>query len=131
MIDPRIEPASPFTEAELAKIEQTLGRSLPKEYRDFASVYGGAFVGGLIDGDVELPILSFFSADTVLSKLETHIDLKSDGVIPFADCELGNLYVIDREDAVHYINYYGGNTSARRVANRFSDLLSRIAISDE
>jgi hypothetical protein len=85
----------------------------------------------LIDGDTELPILTFFSADAVVSKLETHTDLKSDGVLPFADCELGNLYVIDQEGAVYYINYYGGSTSARRVANRFTDLLPRVVVSDE
>jgi hypothetical protein len=131
MIDPRIEPAAPFTAMELTKIEQILGRPLPEDYRDFASAYGGAFVGGLIDGDTELPILTFFSADAVVSKLETHTDLKSDGVLPFADCELGNLYVIDQEGAVYYINYYGGSTSARRVANRFTDLLPRVVVSDE
>jgi hypothetical protein len=131
MIDPRIEPAAPFTETELTRIEQTLGRSLPKDYRDFASTYGGAFVGGLIDGSTELPILTFFSADAVLATLETHTDLKADGVLPIADCELGNLYVIDQEDSVHYINYYGGVTSARNVANRFVDLLPRIVASDE
>ena len=28
---------------------------------------------------------------------------------------LGNLYVLDQECAVHYINFYGGRTSARRI----------------
>lgn len=131
MIEPRMVPVAPFTEAELTKIERILGRSLPKDYRDFASAYGGAFVGGLIDGDAELPILTFFNADAVLSNLETHADLKSDGMLPFADCELGNLYVIDPEGVVHFISYYGGSTSALRVADRFSDLLRRVVVSDE
>ena len=131
MLDPRIEAATPFTEAELARIEQILGRTLPKDYRDFARAYGGAFVGGLIDGDAELPILTFFSADAVLSKLETHTDLQGDGVLPVADCELGNLYVIDRGNAVHYINYYGGQTTSRKVADSFGELLTRIVVSDE
>ncbi|MCX6852114.1 MAG: SMI1/KNR4 family protein [Verrucomicrobia bacterium] len=130
MLDPRIEPATPFTETELATIGQDLGRTLPKEYRDFACVYGGAFVGGLIDGDPELPILTFFGANSVLSKLETHVDLKGDGVLPVADCELGNLYVVDRRNAVHYINYYGGQTTSRKVADAFGDLLKRIVVFD-
>lgn len=131
MIDPLIEPATPFTEAEFFKIEHMLGRTLPTDYRDFASVYGGAFVGGLIDGDAELPILTFFTANAVLAKLETHSDLKSDGVLPMADCELGNLYVIDGDNAIHYINYYGGRTTSRKIADKFSDLLPRIVVTDE
>lgn len=131
MIDPRIEPSTPFTKMEIIKIEQILGRILPTEYREFASTYGGAFVGGLIDGDANFPILTFFSADALISTLNTHTDLKKDRVLPFADCELGNLYVIDQEDAVYYINYYGGSTSAHRIASRFGDLLPRVVVSDE
>lgn len=131
MIDPRIEPAIPFSETELATIEQILGRSLPKDYRDFACEYGGAFVGGLVDRDSELPLLTFFDADGVLSKLETHTDLRSDGVLPVADCQLGNLFVMDRKNVIHYINYYGGATTSRKVADTFNDLLARIVVVDE
>jgi hypothetical protein len=69
MLDSRIEPVTPFTEADLATIERVLGRTLPKDYRDFACAYGGAFVGGLIDGDPKLPILTSFRAGSVLSNL--------------------------------------------------------------
>jgi hypothetical protein len=130
MIDPRIEATTPFTETELNKIEQVLRRPLPKDYRDFAIAYGGAFVGGLIDDNPELPILTFLSADATLEKLEMHSDLRSDGILPVADCELGNLYVLDRENAVHYINYYGGSTSAINVTDRFSEFLARIVVCD-
>lgn len=131
MIDSRIKAATPFTETELTKIEQVLGRELPGDYREFVRTYGGAFVGGLVDGDLELPILAFFGADKVLLSLRLYTDLKDDGVLPIADCELGNLYVIDRENVVHYINYYGGRTTARKVTSQFSDLLDRIVVSDE
>ncbi|TLD71654.1 SMI1/KNR4 family protein [Phragmitibacter flavus] len=131
MLDPRIEPATPFTQTDITSIEQFLGRTLPEDYRVFACEYGGAFVGGLVDGNVELPILAFFGADVVISKLEIHADLRGDCVLPIADCELGNLYVIDRENSLHFINYYGGRTTSRKVADTFSDLLARIVISDE
>ncbi|MCH8514682.1 MAG: SMI1/KNR4 family protein [Kiritimatiellae bacterium] len=131
MLDPLIEPANPFTEAEITKIEKAIGRSIPNDYRNFATEYGGAFVGGLIDGDEELPILTFFSADAVLAKLLTLTDLKDDGVLPVADCELGNLYVINRDNSVHYINYYGGQTSSKKVSDKFSDLLHRIVVTDD
>lgn len=131
MIDPRIKAAIPFSETELAEIEQVLGRELPSDYREFARTYGGAFVGGYVDGNPELPILTFFKAAVVLAKLRFHTDFKNDGVLPVADCELGNLYVIDRENVVHYINYYGGQTTARKVTSSFSDLIKRLVVIDE
>jgi hypothetical protein len=131
MLDPRIEPATPFTNMDIANIEQVIGRKLPEDYRNFACTYGGAYVGGYVDGNLELPILTFFDPDAMLSNLEIYTDLRDDGVLPVARCELGNLYVIDRRNVVHYINYYGGQTSARKVADTFGDLLTRIIVSDE
>ncbi|WP_395748229.1 SMI1/KNR4 family protein [Prosthecobacter sp.] len=130
MLDPRIEPATPFTETDLATVERVLGQTLPTDYRDFACLYGGAYVGGLIDGDPKLPISAFLDAGSVLSTLEICTDLKEDGVLPVADCVLGNLYVIDRGGAVHYINYYGGKTTSRMVADTFGEMLHRIVVSD-
>jgi hypothetical protein len=104
---------------------------LPSAYRSFAKKYGGAFVGGLVDGSEDLPILTFFGArgdSGILSKLATHPDLKNEGALPIADCELGNLYVLDREGAVHYISYYCGVTNARRVSDFFEDFLERIVV---
>lgn len=134
MPDSRFEPAEPFSLAAIRAIERELGRELPKDYCEFVKEYGGAFVGGLIDGATDLPILTFFGADEhrgVLSKLRTHPDLRNDGVLPIADCELGNLYVIGQENAVFYINYYGGQTTARKVANSFQEFVSRIVVQDE
>lgn len=134
MNDSRFEPATPFSEKELGMIERVLGRKLPNDYCKFVSEYGGAFVGGLVAGNEELPMLKFLGADEangVLAKLKTHTDLRDDGVLPFAVCELGNLYVLDRDNTVHYVNYYGGKTTARKAANSFGDLLARIIVSDE
>lgn len=134
MPDSRFEPATPFSAAEIGEIERVLGRELPKDYSEFVKEYGGAFVGGLIDGTPELPILAFFGANEdkgVLSKLKTHPDLRNEAVLPIADCELGNLYVLDRENAVHYLDYYGGKTSARKVADSFQDFIARIVVPEE
>ena len=118
MLDSRFEPSTPFSNEEINKIESGIGRELPKDYCEFAKNYGGAFVGGLIDGAADLPILTFFGADEykgILSKQRTHPDLQIEGMLPIANCELGNLYVLDRENAVHYLNYYGGKMTARQV----------------
>lgn len=130
MLDSRIEPDDPLTEADIAKLEKVLGHPVSQEYSDFACHYGGAFVGGLVDGDTELPILTFFDLEKLLSMLEIYTDLRDDGVLPVADCALGNLYVLDRENSVHYINYYGGRTTARKVAGSFVDFLARIVVTE-
>lgn len=113
------------------KIGQALGRTLPDDYREFSRTYGGAFVAGSVDGDEELPVLTFLSADQILKKIKLHGDLKDIGALPIARCELGNLWVIDRENAIHYINYYGGKTTARKVSDKFSDFISRVVASDD
>lgn len=134
MSDPQFEPVSPLPDVKIDQIEKVLGRELPKDYCDFIKQYGGAFVGGLIDGSLQLPILTFFGADEktgILAKLQTHPDFRDDGVLPIADCELGNLYILSRENAVHYINYYGGETTARKVADSFQEFVSRIVVSND
>ena len=131
MRDPRFEPATPFSEMEIREIEGTIRRKLPEDYCEFVKEFGGAFVGGLVDGTDELPILTFFSADGVLSHLRTHPDLQEIGVLPIADCALGNLHVLELNNSIHYINYYGGTTTARKVADSFRDFVARIVVSQE
>ena len=78
MFDPRFEPATPVADEEIREIERTIGRKLPLDYCAFIKKYGGAFVGGLVDGSDELAILVFFDASEdggILSKLKTHHDL--------------------------------------------------------
>jgi len=128
MHDPRFEAAQPFEEGEIGKIEDAIGREIPVEYRSFVSAYGGAFVGGLVDGSASLPILRFLTGDGVLRSLERHSDLKDRGILPVARCELGNIYVIEIDGAVHYLNYYGEKTTASLVASDFSSFLSRIVV---
>ncbi len=133
MPDKLLEPATPFSRVEITEIEQSIGRLLPKDYLEFVSTYGGAFAGGAIDGNPELPILAFFGADAktgIISKLRTYQDLHAESILPIADCELGNLYVLDRENAVHYLNYYGGKTTAHRVASSFDEFLARVIMED-
>lgn len=130
-MDPRIEPEVPFTEAQLSGIEHALGRVLPDDYTAFVRKYGGAFVGGFTDGASELPLLNIMSANQVLAALQSYGDLREEGLLPVAGCELGNLYILDRSNAVHYINYYGGTTVSTKVAATFGELLSRVVVVDE
>ena len=134
MIDPRFVAGIQFSESNIVEIEKALGRHLPQDYQAFVKAYGGAFVGGAIDGSEELPILNFFDAGSdrgVIAVLDRYEDLKGDGVLPFARDELGNIYAQNPSDEIFYINYYGGSTSAKRVADNFSDFLSRIVVIDD
>jgi hypothetical protein len=126
-----LEPGEPFLAADIAAIEHAVGRSMPAAYRRFAETFGGAFVGGEVDGSPDLSLLEFLSAKRVIRALDSHSDLRDDGIIPIARCELGNLYVLDRAGAVHHLNYYGGQTKASFVAHSFDELLSRITVSDQ
>lgn len=129
MVDTRFEPSTPFSEEEVAAIEREIGRDLPAEYRNFVMQYGGAFFGGSVDGSDDLPVLGLSKAG--VETIRRHPDLQAKGIFPFARCELGNLYVFDTDNSVHYINYYGGRTRALRVADTFRDFIDRIVIPAE
>ena len=134
MFDTRFEASEPFSEAYFCEIEEALGRQLPNSYCELVKKYGGCFVGGLVDDNKSLPILAFFGSDKetgVLANLFFYNDLREDGVLPFAGCELGNIYVLDRENKVFYIDYYGGQTCSQFVSESFSDFLSRIIVEDD
>jgi hypothetical protein len=134
MPDPRFEPDLPFSDSDIREIESVLGRELPEEYRAFVQEYGGSFVGGFINASREFSILTFFAADRddgVLFNLETHPDLREEGILPFADCELGNLYVLDRDNSVHYVSYYDGKTIARKVSDSFHDFVNGIVVPED
>jgi hypothetical protein len=128
LTDRRFEPAAPFTSQDIDAIESTIGRPLPAEYRNFVSEYGGAFVGGLVDGSQEFPILRFFEAAKILANLRSYDDLLEEKILPVARDESGNLYVIDIGGAVHFIIYYGGTTTTRKVGISFEDVVARISV---
>jgi hypothetical protein len=128
------EATTPFSDAEIEAVEHVLGRVFPDDYRRFVKTHGGAFVGGSVGGDGSHSVLAFFDAGEergLLSMLRTHPDLRADGVLPIADCELGNLYVLDACGAVHYIDYYGRSVKATKLSDSFAGFLSKIIIRNE
>jgi hypothetical protein len=134
MKDLRFEPGIQFSDANIEAIESVCRRKLPDAYCQFVKRYGGAFVGGSVDGLEDFPILAFFGPNEdsgVLGKLCSYTDLRDDGVLPFADCELGNLYVLDRTDSIQYLNYYGGQIEVRKIANSFQEFIDRIVVAPE
>ena len=126
-----IDPGVPFSDADIASIESVLGRSLPVEYVAFVRRYGGAFVGGLVDGDQALAIDTFFAArgkSGILSTVSWQTDLSDAGIMPIADCLLGNTFVLMPDDSIGYIDYYGDHSDTQRIAESFAELVSRIVV---
>ncbi|QDX25228.1 SMI1/KNR4 family protein [Sphingomonas suaedae] len=125
------EKGLPFSDDELERLEGLVDWTLPPDYRSFAKVYGGAFVGGEVDGNSSLPVLSFGTFDQAWRTSADGSVLPDNFPISFARCELGNLWVFDRSGAVHYINFYSRPAVAVFVATNFSEFLGRILISGE
>lgn len=134
MMDEKFECSTPFSDAYIEKIELSLNRKLPDDYRNFVKKFGGAFVGGEVDGSEEFSVLDFFGLEegnSVLEMLEIYPDLNSDGALPVARCELGNIYVLNNKNEIFYINFYGGKTSATRVSSCFQDFIDRIVVNGD
>ncbi len=106
---------------------------MPSAYRGFLKEFGGCFVGGLIDGSVDLPISQFLGTGEcgILWTLRGVDEFKKYSILPIATCEFGNLYAFDLKNAVHYINYYGGQTLTMKVADSFQEFLDRIVPEEE
>jgi hypothetical protein len=129
MSDPRFQARTPFSDGEIRDIEKELGRELPPSYRHFVEQYGGAFVGGSVDG--EWDVLDFFDASTVLEDLRgTFSDYRDIGALPFASDVGGNLWVLTEDNSVHFLVNYSGSSSAEKISDSFQDFLDRIVEDD-
>ena len=125
------EKGRPFSDGELEALERATGWSLPSDYRSFAKEYGGAFVGGAVDGNSSFPVLAFADFDQARRTSEDRSVLPDEFPLCFAHCELGNLWVFDRRGAVHYVNYYVRPAFSVRVADGLREFVGRIAIDSE
>ena len=123
-----IEPALAFTDTELAMIERALRRPVPASYRQFVKEYGGAFVGGSLDGGDEYSILAFDTAANIRRNFELLPEYSADGMLIFANCEQGGIYVINHDDTIWYRLVWCGKTTSVRVANSFDEFRDRIVI---
>jgi hypothetical protein len=130
MSDPRFEAKTPYSDEEIRAIEKELGRELPPAYRHFVKQYGGAFVGGFVDGEWE--VLDFFDASTVLEDLRgTFSDFRDIGALPFARDVGGNLWVLTEDNSVHFLVNYSGSSTAEKISDSFQDFLDRIVLEDD
>lgn len=129
MPDPKFEDCTPFTDQDILNIEGLLGRELPDDYRNFVKEYGGCFIAGEVDGSDGFSIDKFYKAQAYTTKgggvpeWEEYQDI---GALPFAKCIMGNVFVMTKNNAIHYVNYYGGKTTTQKIADSFGDFISRV-----
>lgn len=131
MSDPRFQTRPPFTDQDIHRIEELLGRKLPDDYCKFVREYGGARVHGIVDGSEDFPIDSFNEAaqfNISAPNLPEWEEYREIGALPFASCLLGNIWVLTIENEVFYIDYYTGETKIHKVADSFGDFISRISL---
>ena len=129
MPNPEFKRPTPFTEQDILDIERLIGRELPEDYRKFAKEYGGCLVDGEVDGSAKFGIDAFYKAHAYTKQggdVPEWDEYREIGALPFAKCILGNLYVLTNENEVHYVNYYGGETTTQKLATSFGDFISRI-----
>ena len=128
---PNIEPAKPCSERALDALEVRVGRSLPTSLREFATRYGGAFVGGSIDGAGRYSVLGFLDLERVDQTEGAYLDEYLEvGALPFARCDLGGIYLLKADNTVWFRLYHAGKTTLEKVSESFEDFLTRIEIED-
>jgi len=130
----QIEPSTPLSDADLDRLETQLGRSLPEDYRKFMREYGGAFVGGSIDGGEELSVLRFFGlqADgTAAAASGFFTEFIEVGMLPVANCILGGIYVLKPDNSIWFRLVYSGKLVLRQVAGSFGEFRDRIVVRDD
>jgi hypothetical protein len=131
MSDPRFEGKEPYSDELLAEVEKRLGRELPRDYRDFVKQYGGAFVGGAVDGSTAWSVLGFYKAASILERISFFTELTEQGALNFARDELGNMWVLAGDNSIHFLVTYAGKSSAEKVSDSFQDFLDRIVPDEE
>jgi hypothetical protein len=126
---------NPFSDADIRKIEEVIGRKLPKDYLDFVKTFGSPFVAGSVNGLRRFPVLEILSAKDLVNYMRINTELAADGPFAIARSEMGNPYVIAEDDAVYYLDYYsnmhGHDKKAERVGDSFSDFIARIVLDED
>lgn len=135
-VDSRFEPIHeqfhPVGVEKIRELEERAKNSLPREYVDFLSCYGGCGFSG--DAEVssngqKLPIFTFFDGEKLLAKLDVYSDLTAEGKITFADDMYGNPFVLDTSTGkVFFIDFTVNPPVGKKVTDSFSIFLASIEV---
>ena len=135
-VDSRFEPIHrqfhPVDVEKIRELEQRMKTSLPREYVDFLSNYGGCGFSGdaeVSGNDQRIPIFTFFDGEKLLAKLDVYSDLTAEGKITFADDMYGNPFVLDMSTGkVFFLDFTVNPPVGKKVTDSFSVFLASIEV---
>lgn len=123
----------------IVMIETALGKCLPSDYREFLMSYGRCGFSGeaaIVTESSRFPIFTFYGGGdgngSLILQMELHPDLQGIGALPIADDLFNNIYVFDlEEERISRLDYSSGCAVATKIANSFSELVSRIEVTPD
>ena len=135
-LDLRFEPINeqfdPVEVEKIRQLERKIKTSLPKEYVNFISCYGGCGFSGnaKVRGNGQWQsIFTFFDGEKLLAKLDIYSDLTAEGKVTFADDMYGNPFVLDTlTGQVFFIDFTVNPPIGRKVTDSFSVFLASIQV---
>lgn len=135
-LDPIEDSFKPLKFEDIKKIEDIIGKKLPKQYVEFIQRFGRCgFLGEatVVTENENYPIFTFYGSGTgsgsLIRQLDLHPDLRDDGKLPIADDLFNNIYVLDVNlGRIYYIVYLQGHAKAKYIATSFSDFINKIEV---
>lgn len=137
IVEPIGEQFCAATGDEVRRIEKMIGGSLPPSFVSFLTTLGNCMFSGwatvsAANGE-KLSIATMFGASgpfqSILEDLKAHEDYVAEGVVPIADNNFNDRYVLRLATGkVHYIEYKSGTCRVVEVAESFDDFLQRICV---
>jgi SMI1/KNR4 family protein SUKH-1 len=118
-------------------IEAKAGFKLPATYVSFLKTYGRCMFAGeaTVRCPGEMPPLridTMFgcgdSAGDILADMRRHPEYRNNGLVPIADDNFNNRYVLRKTGEVLFIDYSRGPTSINKIADSFDAFLAMLDV---
>jgi hypothetical protein len=122
---------------DIQAIEAKAGFKLPATYVSFLKTYGRCMFTGeatvRCPGEVPpLRIDTMFgcgdSAGDILTDMQRHPEYRNNGLVPIADDNFNNRYVLRKTGAVLFIDYSRGTTAISKLADSFDEFLNMLDV---
>jgi hypothetical protein len=137
LLTAKIEPHSgvafcPDTQDSISKLEESVG-ALPAAMKAVLTTYGPAgFTGSASvssDAGRVRAIFTLFGVAEIERDLRRHSYFHEFGLLPIADDEFNDRFVLCRDGSVQFVEFENGQFSLHRVAPSFDEFLGRIEVS--
>jgi hypothetical protein len=122
---------------DIRAIETKAGFKLPATYVSFLKTYGHCMFTGeaTVKRPGEMPPLridTMFgcgdSAGNILVDLQRHPEYRYNGLVPIADDNFNNRYVLRKSGEVLFIDYSRGSAAISKLADSFDEFLNMLDV---